>query len=96
VQQRRHALAVQAMHRLASRFGLAPAARDDDDFAQMVVIPVPSQDAEALHRRLCDDSRIEIPVTQHAGQTFVRLSVQGYNTAADIERLLDAPALAPA
>jgi isopenicillin-N epimerase len=93
VQQRCHAMAVQAMHRLASRFGLAPVARDDD-FAQMVVIPVPPQDGEALRRRLFDDSRIEIPVTQHGGQTFVRLSVQGYNTTDDIERLLEAPALA--
>ena len=93
LQQRCHAFAVDALHRLASRFGLAPVCRDDD-FAQMVVIPVPHSDAEALRERLFVESRIEIPVTQHAGRTFVRLSVQGYTTADDIERLCQAPALA--
>ena len=66
----------------------------DDDFAQMVVMPVPHRDAEALRSQLFSESRIEIPVTQHGGRTFVRLSVQGYNSEADIERLLAAPALA--
>jgi isopenicillin-N epimerase len=58
------------------------------------VIPVPHTDAEALRARLFDESRIEVPVTTHGGQTFVRVSVQGYNTEADLQRLLDAPALA--
>jgi isopenicillin-N epimerase len=59
----------------------------------MVTLPVPPQDADTLRRRLFDESGIEIPVTQHAGRTFVRLSVQGYNTPAEVERLLSAPAL---
>lgn len=93
VRTRCHAMARATLHRLCERFGLAPASTDDD-YAQMVVMPVPHADAEALRRRLFDDSRIEIPVTQHGGQTFVRLSVQGYNTQDDLERLLAAPALA--
>ncbi|HET9823066.1 MAG TPA: aminotransferase class V-fold PLP-dependent enzyme [Burkholderiaceae bacterium] len=93
VRARCHAMAAHAAHRLAGRFGLALPFRDDD-FAQMVAIPVPAQDAEALRRRLFGESRIEIPVTQHAGRTFVRLSVQGYTTEADIEALMGAPALA--
>ena len=94
VRARCHALAAQALEVLTTRHGLAPIA-EDGDWAQMVAIPVPVpvQAAEALRRCLFDEHRIEIPVTTHAGQTFVRLSVQGYNTADDIARLVDAPPL---
>ena len=87
-----HADAVALMHRMAARQGLAPVA-GDEDFAQLVVIPVPHQDADALRQRLFEESRIEVPVTQHAGQTFVRVSVQVYTTAADLQALEQAPAL---
>jgi len=93
VQQRSHALARQALDALTQRFGLAAIAQDDD-WAQMVVIPVPRQDADALRRRLYDESRIEVPVTTHRGQVYVRVAVQGYNTERDIAALLDSPALA--
>ena len=95
VRARCHALAVQTLHRFVDRFGLAPIA-DDDDHAQMVPLPVPHADPEALRARLWQESRIEVPVTWHGGRSFVRLSVQGYNTAEDIERLWAAPALAAA
>lgn len=93
VRARCHVMARDTLHRVCERFGLAPASTDDD-YAQMVVMPVPHTDAETLRARLFDESRIEIPVTQHAGRIFVRLSVQGYNTPDDLERLLAAPALA--
>jgi len=93
VRERCHRMALQTQRSLLERYSLAAVSRDDD-WAQMVAIPVPHQDADALRRRLFDDSRIEVPVTQHAGQTFVRVSVQGYNTEDDLQRLLDAPALA--
>jgi len=94
VRARCHALAAQALEALTTRHGLAPIA-EDGDWAQMVAIPVPvpPSQAEALRRTLFDAHRIEIPVTTHAGQTFVRLSVQAYNTAEDIARLLGAPPL---
>ncbi|MCW5633322.1 MAG: aminotransferase class V-fold PLP-dependent enzyme [Rubrivivax sp.] len=46
--------------------------------------------ADALRHRLFDVHRIEVPVTQHAGAVFVRVSVQAYNTPADLVRLRDA------
>ena len=95
VRARCHELARHALDRLTQRHGLSPIAHDED-WAQMVAIPVPPQDADRLRARLYEESRIEIPVTSHAGRVFVRISVQGYNTAQDVERLLAAPALARA
>ncbi|WP_396269998.1 aminotransferase class V-fold PLP-dependent enzyme [Ideonella sp.] len=92
VRQRSHALAAQAQQALCQRFGLAPIS-GDEAWAQMVAIPVPPQDPEALRQRLWVESRIEVPITQHGGQTFVRVSAQAYTSEADIERLLAAPAL---
>jgi isopenicillin-N epimerase len=82
-------MATLLMDRIASGHGLAPIGRDAD-FVQMVPIPVPHRDAPALRRALFDEHRIEVPVTQHAGQTFVRVSVQAYNTDADLRALEDA------
>ena len=93
VRARCHTLAAQTLHRFADRFGLEPIG-GDDDYVQMVTLPVPHRDGEALRARLWDESRIEVPVTQFGGRSFVRISVQGYNTAEDIERLWAAPALA--
>lgn len=90
-----HALARQALEALTQRHGLAPIARDDD-WCQMVAIPVPGQDAEALRQRLSAEHAIEVPVTSHRGQLYVRVSVQAYNDAGDIERLLAATAQANA
>lgn len=36
------------------------------------------------------DRKIEVPITQHQDQVFIRISVQGYNGQADYDRLLDA------
>ncbi|MBK1715464.1 aminotransferase class V-fold PLP-dependent enzyme [Rubrivivax gelatinosus] len=92
VRARCHALAREALDALTQRHGLQPIARDAD-WAQMVAIPVPAQDPEALRQRLYAESGIELPVTAHGGRTFVRISVQGYTRRGEIERLLAAPAL---
>jgi isopenicillin-N epimerase len=92
VRSRCHELALHALAELAQRHGLQAVA-EDEDWAQMVVIPVPVQDPETLRIRLLQESRIEIPVTTHGPRVFVRLSVQGYNSFSDIEHLLAAPAL---
>jgi isopenicillin-N epimerase len=94
VRQRCHSLALDALQRISSAYGLAPIGADSD-WAQMVAIPVPHRDAKALRETLFMDHRIEIPVTQHKGQTFVRISVQGYNTQDDIDRLVEGLAACP-
>jgi len=84
--QRCHTTAVALMQRTARRFGIQPIGQPED-FGQMVPLPVPHQDAAALRERLFEQHRIEVPVTQHAGRTFVRVSVQAYNTEADLQAL---------
>lgn len=94
VRQRCHAMALDALQRISSGYGLLPISAESD-WVQMVVIPVPHTDAKALREALFINKRIEIPVTQHKGQTFVRISVQGYNTHDDIERLVEGLAACP-
>lgn len=81
-----HAMAIDLQRRVLARNGLSPIA-PDDAFAQMVAIPVRATDAEALRVRVFDRHRIEVPVTQHGPQTFVRVSVQVYNSDEDLAAL---------
>jgi isopenicillin-N epimerase len=89
VQQRCHWMAVALMHQRCRQTGLAAIAADTD-FAQMVAIPIAATDVEALRRRLFEQHHIEVPITQHGGRTFVRVSVQAYNTQQDLDRLATA------
>ena len=88
-QRRCHDLACDLQRRVLARNGLAPIA-PDAAFGQMVPIPVRTGDAEALRTWLFSRHRIEVPVTQHAGRSFVRVSVQAYNTEADLAALQSA------
>jgi isopenicillin-N epimerase len=92
VRTRCHELARQGLESLTQRYGLAPIARDDD-WAQMVAIPVPAQEPEVLRQRLYGESNIEIPVTTHAGTGLRPSFSAGLQHAGDVERLLAAPAL---
>ncbi|KPF42330.1 aminotransferase class V [beta proteobacterium AAP121] len=85
------ALALQA--RVLARNGLPPIARDAD-FGQMVPIPVRSTDPEGLRARLFEQHRIEVPVTQHTGRVFVRVSVQAYTLDRELQALENALAAA--
>jgi isopenicillin-N epimerase len=87
--------AVALMHRVGARNGLAPIAADSD-FGQMVPIPVRCADPELLRAHLFDQHRIEVPVTQHAGRTFVRVSVQAYTLDSELQALESALAGADA
>ncbi len=93
--QRCHDMACELLARVTRRNGLAAVA-PDSAYGQMVPIPVRSTDADGLRRWLFEQHRIEVPVTQHAGHTFVRVSVQAYNTEADLSALEQALAEAGA
>lgn len=84
--ERAHRLAVQLLHRVAQRTGIAPIGADSS-FGQMAPLGVVHQDASSLRSRLFDQHGIEVPVTQHDGRSFVRVSVQAYTSEDDLARL---------
>lgn len=89
MRERCRALARQALQAQLARTGLESIGRDDD-FAQMVPLPVPPTDTEALRSWLFERHRIEVPVTRHGDRCFVRISVQAYNDETDLAKLAGA------
>jgi isopenicillin-N epimerase len=88
-----HALVRLARQRMASLTGMPPLVPDDPRwFSQLAVLPLPPCDERAMQRRLWDEHRIEIPATRWGDQPCLRISVQGYNTRADVDRLVTAVA----
>jgi isopenicillin-N epimerase len=91
VRQECHALARWARDRIGELTGLPHVTADSPDwYAQMVTLPLPPGDPAELKRRLYDDHGIEIPIGAWRARRRLRISVQGYNTRADLERLVDA------
>jgi isopenicillin-N epimerase len=61
-----------------------------DWYQQMAAFWLPEIDGHVLQRRLYDEFRIEVPVTSIETDQFLRISVQGYNTVRDLEKLVTA------
>ncbi len=89
-----HRLVVDACARTCEVTGLRPLAPLSPDWVgQMGALPLPKQDAitaEELQRRLLEDYRIEIPIIDWQEVRCARLSLQAYNSASDVELLLEA------
>lgn len=88
VRARCHRMVVDFRDRMDRRTGLAPIC-SPDQLGQMAAVawPVERMSAEALKAHLWDRHRIEVPITMHGGQVFVRVSAQGYNTDEELEKL---------
>ena len=71
----------------AADFGLEPLA---DDYVQMRGFRVEHPDPPALKRRLYEDHRIEVPVVETRQGWSLRVSVQAYNDASDLDALASA------
>jgi isopenicillin-N epimerase len=86
-----HELLRQARHRIEELTGLPPICPDSSEwYAQMAAFALPACDTAALQRRLYDEYRVEVPITEWNGRQLVRVSVQGYNTAEDLDALVKA------
>ncbi len=91
VRQQCHELVRQAREQAGALTGLAPLTPDDTAwFSQMSALPLPPCDLDALKRRLYDEYFVEIPVIRWNDRYFVRISIQGYNTASDVKALITA------
>ena len=84
------ALAQDTARRLAERTGLAPLSTSQFCAPQMVAMPLPDCDTDALKLALYDKYRIEIPVFRWQDICIARLSVQGYNSRPQMDLLIDA------
>jgi isopenicillin-N epimerase len=71
--------------------GQPPICPDSPDWwIQMAVIPLPPDAHPQLGELLWIENQIEIPVIPWGDQRFIRISIQAYNTPADIETLAGA------
>lgn len=88
-----HALAAEAIGRIEALTGLPPLypPASAQFYAQMAAAALPPiADLPAFKQRLYDDYRVEIPCVQWGERQFIRISIQGYNTRADVDALLAA------
>jgi isopenicillin-N epimerase len=87
-----HHLAVETWGRIHDLTGQIPLHSDPETwFAQMSVSTLPADtDIVTLKRRLYDEYRVEIPLIDWHGNKLIRLSVQGYNSKRDMDKLLAA------
>lgn len=92
VREQCHTLAVETRQRIVELTGLAPIA-PDTWFAQMFAALLPPNDVEVLKRRLYDEFHIEVPLGKGIYGHAIRVSIQGYNTREDTDRLLSALAV---
>lgn len=89
VREQCHALARIAREKISSLTGIAPLSPDSADwYAQMATLPLPQCDAAQLKTRLYDEFLIEVPIVVWQNRQFIRVSIQAYNSPADVGRLL--------
>ncbi len=102
VRQGCHALVRRAVAGISEITGLPPiypadagVSADDQDaprfYHQMAAAPLPPVgDVAAFQSRLIEEHRVEIPCLTWNGRPYIRVSIQGYNTAGDVDALLAA------
>lgn len=91
VRARCHALLRETRGRLLEIPGTRAIHPDDEGwYIQMAAIELPPQvNAPVFQARLYEGWQVEVPVFVWNGRPIVRVSIQGYNTAADVDALVD-------
>lgn len=74
--------------RFCELLGAKPLCPVNDEFlGQMFSIPIKPLSAERLQRYLFQTYNIEIPVMRHREKCYLRYSINGFNSQADLDRL---------
>lgn len=92
VQQRCHAQARQMRQQLIASLGATPLSNDSTDWYMQlfaVLLPDAHADAHALQAAIYEAHRLQVVFTTFQEHTGLRISVQGYNTDADLAVALD-------
>jgi isopenicillin-N epimerase len=83
-----HDLVEETSERIQALTGLKPLSLAPNTL-QMAAIALPETvDLVQLKARLYEEYRIEVPLIAWNGKKLIRVSIQGYNTRKDVERLL--------
>jgi isopenicillin-N epimerase len=76
--------------RFCELMGTQPLTDITDDFiTQLFSIPIKIKSPEKLHDILYDTYRIQVPVLNHEGNSYLRYSIQGFNEQSDLDLLYD-------
>lgn len=62
----------------------------DEFIGQIFSIPIQTSEPEKLQRHLFENYQIEIPVMRHADKTYLRYSINAFNSQLDLDKLYDA------
>jgi isopenicillin-N epimerase len=83
-----HALLQETVAQINALTGLSPLT-DESHYVQMAASFLPADmDVSLLKKRLYDEFRVEVPLIVWKGQKLIRVSIQGYNTRADVRQLV--------
>lgn len=91
VASRCHNMVIEQAPRFYELLGTQPISPLNADWiGQMISIPIHTPDPEALQRRLFTEYKIEIPLMRQDQDTYIRYSIQVFNTVADLDALYEA------
>jgi isopenicillin-N epimerase len=86
-----HQLVMANAPRFCELLGSKPLAPLTSEFmGQMFSIPIKTNDPIKLQRHLFTEYKIEIPVMVHGADTYLRYSINAFNTQNDLDRLYNA------
>lgn len=83
-------LAQDTARRLGELTGLPSLSSPEFSAPQMVAMPIPECDTAETHKQLFERYRIEIPVFKWQDRCIARVSVQGYNSRPQMDKLIHA------